>query len=694
MSESFINKIRPDEDGLDFDGLREEGIKIAQAMSGDIWTDYNLHDPGVTILEAICYALTDLTYRTGFSAADYLASTDGSIDYRKQALYRPDEILPCYPTTDDDYRKLILSSVPNIDNVWIQRHEIEAGNLHGLCHLYVQLSERVKNQENEGVRNAYAGLIEKVYAANRNLCEDLASVTIVERIPYSLRGNIEVDGKREPANILAEIYFECAQYLSPKVPIHSYAEMQKSGSSLEELFTGVLTGNGYIDEAELYPWHGHFSISDLIGKIARIKGVKNINRLIFVDREGVETESINLGSEYSFRSVACLSFPALDNEGEIKLYKAGKAYPVLQRNVEPEFNRLDYKHQALRQRKARYDWVEATLPAATFRNTHEYYSLQNHFPDVYGLNAYGIPDSATPERKAQAAQLKAYLLFFEQIMANFLQNVQEIPRLFSPDEQLRQSYFHQVLRNDTVPNVEGIYQDGVARMDSSLTQLIAKFDNHGDRRSRVMDYLLSLYGERFSQNSLHHFFPEGTDFDEERIGNKIAYLKDIVEISKNRAAAYDYRKPFDVSQNTSGLKKKLALLLGLREKEGNVQPIDKDFHVVEHILLRTSKGSTHKDKKIPDAFYSFRISIIFPGDVLPFSKPEFRTLAEETVYMICPAHIHPEIFWLDDAKTAQFNALHETWLEAKCATRPQAEMTDETANPFAQLLLDIRGKSK
>lgn len=695
MSESFINKIRPDRDGLDFEGLREDGINIAQKMSGDIWTDYNLHDPGVTVLEALCYALTDLTYRTGFGAADYLASSDGSIDYKNQALYRPDEILPCHPTTDNDYRKLIVSAVPNIDNVWMQRHDTQPGCPQGLCHLYVQLSEKVKNQANEGVRSAYAGLVEKVYTAHRNLCEDLTGVTIVERIPYTLRGNIEVDGKREPAHILAEIYFECAQYLSPKVPIHSYAEMEKNGCTTEDIFTGVLTGNGYIADAELYPWRGNFSTSDLLGKVARIKGVKNINHLIFVNSAGKETESINLGVEHTYRSVVCLSFPPQDSEGGIKLSKAGKAYPVLQRNVEPELNRLDYKYQAQRQQKARYDWVNAMLPVGNFRSTREYYSMQNHFPDIYGLNAYGIPDSAPPERKAQASQLKAYLLFFEQIMANFLQNMQEIPRFFSLDERLKQSYFYQVLRNDTVPNIEGVYLNGVATMDSSLSRLVAGFDNYGDRRNRVLDYLLGIYGERFSQNSLHHFFPEGVDSEEERIGNKIAYLRNIVDISRNRAAAFDYRKPA-VAQNTSGLKKKLELLLGLRQKEHSSLPDASGGHdqsgelqLVEHILLRPSNGSPPARETTPDDFYSFRISIIFPADTAPFSSPEFRSLAEETVYMNCPAHIHPDIFWMDHERLAQFNELHKKWLTSKRSVRPQPEMIQQVAGPLVRFLRGI-----
>ncbi|NBQ69842.1 MAG: hypothetical protein EBU46_13880 [Nitrosomonadaceae bacterium] len=48
-----IPRIRIDPDGLDFETLRKEAIGKVQELSGDIWTDYNLHDPGVTILEQL-----------------------------------------------------------------------------------------------------------------------------------------------------------------------------------------------------------------------------------------------------------------------------------------------------------------------------------------------------------------------------------------------------------------------------------------------------------------------------------------------------------------------------------------------------------------------------------------------------------------------------------------------------------------
>ena len=53
-----------------YDELLNEGISLIQKFSGDKWTDYNYHDPGITILEQLCYAITDIGYKTNFNIQD------------------------------------------------------------------------------------------------------------------------------------------------------------------------------------------------------------------------------------------------------------------------------------------------------------------------------------------------------------------------------------------------------------------------------------------------------------------------------------------------------------------------------------------------------------------------------------------------------------------------------------------------
>ena len=104
---------------LDYRFLRAEGIRLLERMGGDQWTDFNTHDPGITILEQLCYAITDLGYRIAYEIPDLLASGGGD---PYESLYPAPEILTCHPVTLEDLRKLILD-VDGVGNAWIEEVE-------------------------------------------------------------------------------------------------------------------------------------------------------------------------------------------------------------------------------------------------------------------------------------------------------------------------------------------------------------------------------------------------------------------------------------------------------------------------------------------------------------------------------------------------------------------------------------------
>lgn len=126
-----IKRLQADPDELDFDGLRRRGVDLLQQLSSGRWTDYNLHDPGVTLLELLCYGLTDLVYRTDFAVADFLTNKHGHIDYQAQALYPPQAIFPNQAVTDLDFCKLIYDHLPEVEDVWVRSHA-NADNMRGL----------------------------------------------------------------------------------------------------------------------------------------------------------------------------------------------------------------------------------------------------------------------------------------------------------------------------------------------------------------------------------------------------------------------------------------------------------------------------------------------------------------------------------------------------------------------------------
>ena len=80
--------------GEDYNFLRLKGIEAIEKLTGTIWTNYNDSDPGITLLEALCYALTDLAYRVSMPLEDLLAPADPRVNYWENNFYTARQILP------------------------------------------------------------------------------------------------------------------------------------------------------------------------------------------------------------------------------------------------------------------------------------------------------------------------------------------------------------------------------------------------------------------------------------------------------------------------------------------------------------------------------------------------------------------------------------------------------------------------
>src|SRR5215467_124626 len=102
---------------LDYDLLRAEGLQHIQDLAHAVWTDYNAHDPGITTLEALCYAITELGYRADFDMNDLLTDASGKI-VKGQVFFTAKQILTNNPLTIDDYRKLLID-LDGVHNAWL-----------------------------------------------------------------------------------------------------------------------------------------------------------------------------------------------------------------------------------------------------------------------------------------------------------------------------------------------------------------------------------------------------------------------------------------------------------------------------------------------------------------------------------------------------------------------------------------------
>ena len=273
LNKLTIPKNKPRKLELDFKQLYAAGLKRIRTIAGSVWTDFNTHDPGVTTLELLCYALTDLSYRCDMPIEDLLVGENDDADGMTSPFFTAARILPSRPLTRLDYRKLLID-LPGVKNAWIRPgkqtvyadkansrllHEntgepqIEAVHIRGLYRVLIDYMEGLSAAEKEVVRKS----AEAVLHANRNLCEDFVDFSEVAGQQFLLCGEFELTPDADTADIKAQILWRVQNYLAPAVNNYSLDEMlaRKKGDgsrySAGEIFEGPYLTCGFIPDDEL-----------------------------------------------------------------------------------------------------------------------------------------------------------------------------------------------------------------------------------------------------------------------------------------------------------------------------------------------------------------------------------------------------------------------------------------------------------
>lgn len=548
----FIARRGKQDEALGFWSLRQDGLAAVQALSGAHWTDYNLHDPGVTILEQACYALTGLVYRADFPVADHLAGEDGRIDLEGHALHPAEAVFPCRPTTPADYRQLLLDHVEGLDEVTL---EPAAGAPAGRWRVELRAAPGQPEQGRQAVRDALALL-----RANRNLGEDFEhEVTLVEDRWCTLQAQIEIGGPRDAADVLAEVYFFCETRIAAPAVLQGTAQSLAAGDALEDVFSGPAIRSGRVLPAGAGE---QLFIADLMTGLKAVEGVQEV-RWLALQVEGEEHPAVDTLARRGPGWALRLRVP--EDGGPVHLLRRGN-------RVAPPPDRVFMKYQDLRaaasgsRLPAGSAAARGPRPRGNHRPALPHSPLQDQFPAVYGINAYGLEPAASRQEKAWAWQLKAYLALFDQALAHSGAQLAHIRDLFAVRAPERQTYWWQMLDDDVLPGMRShLYTATPQQVEQEVYR---PFDNFLERKSRLLDYLLSLHGESFPQNSLRHF-PSGYapgELEARLFENKLALLQDILRFSRDRAAGFDDSRPaWDAEDNTSGLQRRVGLVLGYRQ---------------------------------------------------------------------------------------------------------------------------------
>lgn len=701
---------------MNWDLLREEGIAILQQLAGQIWTDYNSHDPGVTLLEALCYAITDLGYRTEFEMEDLLTADpsvvvdpddpDTASDLRNFITMAQVAIM-C-PLTPIDYRKFLIDC-DGVRNGWLQKAEDQeqdigidkagtqlvlspdpafAGSprleLNGLYEVLLEFEEDprfgdlnsnalsmtvdlpislinykvlmefqmpcweevpadfdqidfndaalavnrvgfgnidndffshamsftiadssrsvdlpvqirvLEGQEGIPKTSAYTTGIQawlddqnntqpifvelqnkrahtlelineiKVKLCDyRNLCEDFFEVRPMDIQEIGLCLEVEVDPETDCDRVLAEVNYQMQRFLSPTVRFYNLPEMFEKGYTSDEIFNGPLLENGFIDEAELRLYRRRTKIytSDLVQLFMDIEGVNAINKLTLsnyvkgnvIGQDAIDCLILTAPSKF---------LPRLSMRHSEITFDKGDNVPT-----SADANRAGLFLNELKAldslRRGAGDEMDLAVPTGTYLPLAEYASIQEELPMIYGVGSEGLDPDADDLRKSKALQLKGYLVFFEQILANYLSQLANLRRIFALKGSTS-TYFSQVPNN--IPGINTVLSDAVG-YPTTLQDLIEDTALFEDRRNRFLDHLIARFNESFSDYALWCYSRKGAQAPAVLIKDKEAFLSDYPAASVERAKAYNYKDETDAgaiwgSDNVSGLKKRVSLLLG------------------------------------------------------------------------------------------------------------------------------------
>lgn len=656
---------------MDYASLRQQGLRLLERMTGGHWTDFNTHDPGITLLEQLCYALTDLGYRAKYELPDLLAEGGGR---PYESLHPPGAILTSGPVSLDDLRRLVLD-VDGVKNAWIE--PIQPGDVDSLPLFYIPAKNELRlvttdiSAQQVNLRGLYRVLIEasgfiddttvrssvaQRLHKNRGLGEDFAEISVLKAQPIQVDAIVEISPVDDPSALVARICQALAAELSPTVPFASLAQLIDAGLSVDEIFDGPRLTHGFLTAETLDNASRRVAVhtSDLMAAIMNVPGVRAVSRILIAKGGSFEEWSQSIDADKA---------PCLDLAGSrITLRRAGK---VITAQLPTS---LDSTDTAVAIGAAAARCTDTSLlnpPIGRNRSVGKYTSIQTHLPMLYGIGEAGLPDSASAERKGQAQQLKAYLMFFDQLLANAFSQLAHVKDLFSyTSTATAQTYFTQALDQPGIGLEDvRVLDDGHRQRLQSLVETPGTADAL-ERKNRFLNHLLARFAEPISDHTL------ATSL-QERAAQKQQLLQHYPRCSSARGTGANSLS-LDLA-NRSGLVERLRLTFGLDATAGE------ELLVVEHILLRPLKEDiVNDDQGRPlelatpllaaleqvDPF-SLQVTFVLPEGVGRFARPEFKQLIERTLREELPAHLSPYVCWLDAATWQTFLQAHATWLRMR-----------------------------
>ncbi len=704
---------------LDYAFLRKKGLEYIEKLSGKVWTDYNSHDPGITILEMLCYAITDLGSRIDMPIEDILSPEDDS-SYIKQ-FFDALQILPSQPVTVNDYRKMFID-IDGVHNCWLQKYQRKVyvnckdGQLSYKPNEFNSLEE--KDRDEFTIRGLYSILVDfeslddetlateddieeklapirkkifSTYHKNRNLCEDLIEVKAVKSHNVRVCASVELEPEANEEMVEAQIRYEIEKYFSPNITFYSLNQMFEKNYTSEQIFEGPTLENGFIDPAELEKasLRTEVRLSDIMQLIMQLDGVKVIRDISINDCDTITDKD----NDVWILDIANNTKPVICEKSVFSFFKGFLPLNINVDAVKTYQKQLKNKDQESQALAA--IGMDLEIPVGQYPNTEKTSTIQNDFPDTYGIGQSGLQANSSIARKSQAKQLKAYLLFFDQIFATYFAHLGKVKDILSVDNSLSNTYFTQAVKN--IKGFKELVNEYPEEENALTNQLLSTFDDNIARKNKILDHLIARFSEKISEYSFLMKKLYGSSADKLVIEAKERFLAEYGDvrntegewtnkgISNWRGSAFNYyqqplSKLWDTG-NVAGTQKRIARLSGMKNfNRRNLsssfvevyQLINSDGELVYRWRIKDNDGlkilSATEDYKTPRlAEREMHLAVL---RVLETSEEKIKTafekeLADEDEIGNIKIQISPERRYSFDVINREANSRGKDWIIAR-----------------------------
>jgi len=588
--------------GLDYARLRAEGVRLLQKLSGGIWTDYNDHDPGVTILESLCYALTDLTNRASQPIVDLLAQPPGTPPRPGSTLLPAHQVFSNHPVTLHDYKKILLDQNQfshQIQSAWIeprQGPQAMAGEyvvrigLHR-NHRFPELLREALEQGRPAPdylpdnHEQLAHQILHTLNKHRGLGEQFVEVIFLKPYVISIGAHLEVNETQLHETMLADVLWHIDSFIESTFTFRGLNYLQAAGIPSEEIFAGPLLENQLLQESEFEPLLTALAparINSLLTPLASIRSVSELH--LYEPSRLMPSALVQVPAGHE------LVFDAATSLARLTISHHGVPIKFSPEQVVHKFEQLHAARNRSLRSPVPKDKLQFQLPTGRYLGLGHYDSIQHSFPAIYGLGEGGPPPTASPTHRAQSLQLKGYLLFFEQIMANFCAQLENVEPLLSARHQA-QGFFaqpltdvpglHEVLNDigheqtreqleepdpqdaQDGPTAEATDENGVPLSRHYLRKLGKLAEDPSEfmhRRDTLLSHLLARFG--YSISSYQPTLTDPAEIRQHRIQVRERLLQHLHTATYHRGAARV--APDDDTPDVSGLEVFIYLLTGMK----------------------------------------------------------------------------------------------------------------------------------